>query len=291
MTIKIKIEKSSNFEISMQKTVSSVTGAVGRTSFAIGIIAMISLSVGVIDLASIDAAEAAPYRSYSYEKSIYTLRPSNHVSITQTGVCADHPGRCRGYKRITQNPELSKFGFFRNQLDSHHTTIKDRIVTGSIPPVRKIRTHGKINAPLGLQIFCMKQPNHCRGGGVSQLQMTASLMRTLSRTNAKVNRSIRPRLDKNGDVWSINVKAGDCEDYVLSKRSKLIALGIAASSLRIATAYTRQGIGHAVLVVRTNEGDYVLDNRRRAIKKWHQTGLRGVSLSGANLRNWKKFSS
>lgn len=160
--------------------------------------------------------------------------------------------------------------------------------TGKIQPVIKFKTRSATSAPFGLQLFCLKQPKHCRGGGKSQVKMTASLMKKLNRTNTRVNRAIRPRTDRNGDVWSINVKLGDCEDYVLTKRAALIKRGIPASALRIATAYTRRGEGHAVLVVRTDRGDFVLDNRRRAIKEWHKTDLRWVALSGTNLRQWSK---
>lgn len=151
----------------------------------------------------------------------------------------------------------------------------------------KIRTKSKISAPIGLMIFCMKQPQHCKGGGRNQMAMNDNLSKVLNRTNRAVNRSIRPRYDKKGDVWSINVRYGDCEDYVLTKRAKLIKQGISPNSLRIATAYTRRGEGHAVLVVRTNKGDFVLDNRRNTILEWHKTGLRWISLSGGNLRGWK----
>jgi len=38
----------------------------------------------------------------------------------------------------------------------------------------------------------------------------------------------------------------------------------------------RQGDGHAVLTVRTDRGDYVLDNETSDIRLWHQTGYRFV---------------
>lgn len=174
-----------------------------------------------------------------------------------------------------------------HQVEKSVRVAKVKPVTSKVRIV-KMRTKGRIAAPLGLAIFCMKQSKYCHGGGAKQVAMSQNLMKILSRTNSAVNRAIRPRRDKGADVWSINVRAGDCEDYVLTKRAKLIMRGVPANSLRIATAYTRRGEGHAVLVVRTNKGDFVLDNRRNAIKEWHKTGLRWVSISGGNLRGWKK---
>lgn len=155
-----------------------------------------------------------------------------------------------------------------------------------IESVRRLDEGRSTRAPLGFLLFCMKQPSHCRnGGGSGRTQMTAQLMRVLNSVNRSVNRTIRPRRDR-GDVWSINVASGDCEDYVLTKRNKLIRMGVPAGSLRIATAKTRSGTGHAVLVVRTKQGDYVMDNRTSRIKEWHKTGLHWVAMSGSNPKKW-----
>ncbi len=50
------------------------------------------------------------------------------------------------------------------------------------------------------------------------------------------------------------------EDYVLAKRRALIQAGISPSALRIAYVKTRGGEGHAILVVKTDRGEFVLDN-------------------------------
>lgn len=152
----------------------------------------------------------------------------------------------------------------------------------------KLVTGSAIQAPLGMQVFCLKQPAYCRGGGQSQITMSDDVMALLKRTNSWINHSIRPRHDRSGDVWSINVSSGDCEDYVLTKRATLIEQGLPAGALRIATAYTARGEGHAVLVVRTDKGDFVLDNRKRAVLEWHQTDLRWVSLSSSNPQRWNR---
>ena len=82
------------------------------------------------------------------------------------------------------------------------------------------------------------------------------------------------RNELNGDVWKVNVRSGDCEDFALTKRSRLMAMGWSSRAMRIATAYTPSGEGHAVLVVRTDKGDLVLDNRKSSIKNWRDTDLR-----------------
>lgn len=142
-------------------------------------------------------------------------------------------------------------------------------------------------SPLGFKVFCLKNPTECKAGSKGSLPMTNATMQTLKRVNMSVNNAIRPTHDRNGkDVWTLNASSGDCEDYVITKRSRLIKMGLPAGALRIAYAKTRSGAGHAVLIVKTSQGDFVLDNRTNAIKLKAQAGLRIISISGANPKSW-----
>jgi predicted transglutaminase-like cysteine proteinase len=141
-------------------------------------------------------------------------------------------------------------------------------------------------APLGYQLMCLKTPQECQGGGKSSVTATNEVMATLKRVNNQVNRSITPRNDRGADVWSASATSGDCEDYVLAKRRALIKSGIPPSALRIAYVKTRKGEGHAILVVKTSKGDFVLDNLNRSVRPLSQSGYRIVSISGANPRQW-----
>lgn len=139
--------------------------------------------------------------------------------------------------------------------------------------------------PLSLQFFCAKNRSECRGGGSSQVAMTPNLMAVLKQVNVHVNRAIRPQADSS-DTWSVNPTAGDCEDYVLSKRSLLIRNGVSAGSLRIAYTHTRRGEPHAVLVVRTSDGDYVLDNLNNSVKTLRSSGYNIRSMSSSDPTRW-----
>ena len=156
--------------------------------------------------------------------------------------------------------------------------------------VPRLAVSGGFTAPVGFQIFCLSHPGHCRGGGASEVRLTEALMSTLGAVNVRVNRAIRPR-DESTDVWSIGVTSGDCEDYVLAKRAMLIGMGVPASALRIAIANTRQGIGHAVLIVRTDRGDLVLDNMTSQILPSDGTSLRWVAMTGDNGRSFHRIVS
>lgn len=159
------------------------------------------------------------------------------------------------------------------------------MVIGSAPATTAFAGGG--HAPLGYQLMCLKTPQECKGGGKAQVTVTSDVMATLKRVNSHVNRTIKPRYDAAGtDVWNANASSGDCEDYVLAKRKALIRAGIPASSLRIAYVKTRRGEGHAILVVKTNGKDLVLDNLSATIKPLSQTGYRIISMSGSNPLSW-----
>ncbi|MGH6861936.1 MAG: transglutaminase-like cysteine peptidase, partial [Phyllobacterium sp.] len=73
------------------------------------------------------------------------------------------------------------------------------------------------------------------------------------------------------EVWSYPTTVGDCEDYVLLKRRLLNESGIALGNLLITVVRQMNGEGHAVLTVRTDRGDLVLDNLETGIKPWSET--------------------
>ena len=66
-------------------------------------------------------------------------------------------------------------------------------------------------------------------------------------------------------------KKGDCEDYVLLKRRILMERGWPESTLLITVVRDQNNEGHAVLTVRTDKGDFVLDNKRRDIVRFADT--------------------
>jgi predicted transglutaminase-like cysteine proteinase len=73
------------------------------------------------------------------------------------------------------------------------------------------------------------------------------------------------------EVWTLPTTYGDCEDYVLMKRQMLIDNGWPASALLITVVRERSGEGHAVLTVRTDRGDFILDNQEANVLRWDET--------------------
>nr|WP_265516365.1 transglutaminase-like cysteine peptidase [Nitratireductor luteus] len=150
-------------------------------------------------------------------------------------------------------------------------------------------TGGYTSQPIGHYEFCKKTPRECaqrpRDNGPER--MSEGLMRRLASVNRSVNNSIKPLNDIDiygvDEVWTYPSKgAGDCEDFVLEKRRQLSAKGISLANLLITVVRKRDGEGHAVLTVRTDEGDYILDNLRNDVKLWSHTGYRYLKRQASN---------
>jgi predicted transglutaminase-like cysteine proteinase len=149
-------------------------------------------------------------------------------------------------------------------------------------------------APFASVVFCMQQPDQCKdNGGEEIVALDSSHKAELLNVNASVNHAIRPVNDAPGtDVWSVDVAQGDCEDYALTKRKHLLALGWSSKALRIAVARTPSGEGHAVLIARTSEGDLVLDNRTSRIKDWRSTDLTWVMFQSEHgSQQWVRLTT
>lgn len=137
---------------------------------------------------------------------------------------------------------------------------------------------GVTSVPVGYAQFCRDNAGDCvepTPGSVGAVTLSQSLWDQLISINDKVNSSIAPRsdLDEYGveEYWTYPTNAGDCEDYVLEKRRLLLVAGWPESDLLIAVVRKLGGEGHAVLLVRTDRGDVVLDNLTGLARVWDQT--------------------
>src|SRR6185437_14722960 len=96
----------------------------------------------------------------------------------------------------------------------------------------------------------------------------------------------RPHALRHGDFWELPFQgggnAGDCEDYVLQKRQMLLAHGIPMTALSIALVRASWGEEHAVLLVHSSQGDYVLDNLTPWIKPWSEVSYSWIKWQSAN---------
>jgi predicted transglutaminase-like cysteine proteinase len=147
--------------------------------------------------------------------------------------------------------------------------------------------------PIGHFEFCQEYPAECNAKTAKPLlvKLTPSVWDRIQDVNNTVNVMIEPITDEDQwqkeEVWSFPVNKGDCEDYVLLKRKLLIEQGVPANSLLITVVRQKNGDGHAVLAVRTDRGDFILDNLEGKIKSWEKTGYRFLKRqSDLNAVKW-----
>lgn len=156
-----------------------------------------------------------------------------------------------------------------------------------------MKIYGPAQPPYGFVRFCESNPKHCAQTGFGEARITATPERLseLDEVNRSVNARVQPLTDQEiygvTEYWTIPDKYGDCEDYVLLKRHLLIQRGWPASALLITVVRDENGDGHAVLTVRTSQGDYILDNKVPDVRIWSSTPYQYVMRqSYVNPRVW-----
>jgi predicted transglutaminase-like cysteine proteinase len=138
-------------------------------------------------------------------------------------------------------------------------------------------------APIGWIEFCKDNPAECPKGASKprDIVMTQSAWRDMVRVNRWVNETIKPITDMEHwgviEKWSLQSDGyGDCEDYVLLKRKMLIDAGWPREALLITVVRDKRGDGTAVLTVKADKGEFILDNQNENIVAWTETGDRFV---------------
>ena len=141
-----------------------------------------------------------------------------------------------------------------------------------------LHTYSATEPPAGFVRFCRTTPQECRRYPyqVQLMPLAPERWEELVTVNELVNKMVRPvsDLELYGELerWVLPASRGDCEDYVLLKRHLLMKRGWPASVLLITVVKDEAGEGHAVLTVRTDRGDVVLDNKINDILLWNSTG-------------------
>ncbi len=141
-----------------------------------------------------------------------------------------------------------------------------------------LQSFGDTLPPIGYVNFCREHQADCQPQPkfADRVQLTAAKFRELEQINTQVNTSVQPVTDMElyhkVEYWTYPTKhKGDCEDYVLLKQRLLIERGWPESTLLITVVRDENNEGHAVLTVRTDKGDFILDNKRSEILRFADT--------------------
>jgi predicted transglutaminase-like cysteine proteinase len=140
-----------------------------------------------------------------------------------------------------------------------------------------------VRAPIGWLEFCSEYTPECETRPVEARDsvLSTKAWKDLVRINRRVNETVKPITDL--EHWGVVERwnypddgYGDCEDYVLLKRRMLMQAGWPRQALLITVVRDKRGDGHAVLTVKTDKGEFILDNQNEEILLWSETGYRFV---------------
>jgi predicted transglutaminase-like cysteine proteinase len=171
---------------------------------------------------------------------------------------------------------LMFIGSLPRVTNDHHTISLEQ--TAGVHKAAFEQFFGDTLPPMGYVQFCELHESDCRPSGIfaDRVQLTDRKFAELKKVNNQVNTAVVPMSDLEHygkiDWWTYPVdNKGDCEDYVLEKRRRLMEHGWSESTLLITVVRDENNEGHAVLTVRTDEGDLILDNKRNDIVSWADT--------------------
>lgn len=174
-------------------------------------------------------------------------------------------------------------GFARNAVDMSH-------------PAFAAVSNQATSIPVGHAQFCKSNPSECVSNRriVETEHLTEAKWKQLLTVNSDKNTTIVPVSDndlyKVEEFWTYPSGYGDCEDFALAKRRSLINKGWDASALLMTVVRQPNGDGHAVLMVRTDRGDLVLDNLEGTVKLWNETPYRFIKRQAqTNSAMWVDF--
>ena len=147
--------------------------------------------------------------------------------------------------------------------------------------------------PLAWKEFCERLPNECvvNSSEPEVIELTRETWAVINAVNEHVNTTIKPMSDR--EHWGVEDRwdyaedgYGDCEDYQLLKRRLLVQAGLSRRAMRMTVVVDEEDAGHAVLIVRTNLGDLILDNKRQQILSQKETAFKFIKREGSDGLAW-----
>lgn len=212
--------------------------------------------------ASIDLSMTTPQGFLALSK--YLSKAAEWTAVTVPAVPARRAGRRAA-------PRGASHELFRDSSIQNHKTV-DRIAFNK-----------PVLAPVAFVRFCMRYQEDCNvtlaGVDLEPVVLTNDRWDELVKVNEQVNRAIKPEENAGGvmtEEWIVSPRRGDCNDYAVTKRHELLARGWPSHSLMLAEVVVASGEHHLILVVRTHDDDFVLDNLSSVVRPVSQIGYEWV---------------
>jgi predicted transglutaminase-like cysteine proteinase len=204
----------------------------------------------------------------------------------------------KGVKQALRTGSALVFAFTALAFAAGSSAAGERVASlYSGPPTERVvyaSVGEATRTPIGWVEFCIEYKNECttRASAPRDIVLTSKTWDDLIKVNNWVNETIKPMTDM--DHWGVVERwnmgedgYGDCEDYALLKRKMLIQAGWPREALLMTVVRDKKGEGHAVLTVKTNRGEFILDNQEAEVLAWNKTGYKFVKRqSQADQNTW-----
>lgn len=158
---------------------------------------------------------------------------------------------------------------------------------------------GRTSVPYGWVDFCNRYASECDVEAMDpvDIDLTPTALKDVERIDRQVNAAVKPETDM--DHWGVVDRwdypfdgKGDCEDYALLKRKMLIHAGYPRQALLITVVKDLEGEGHAILTLKTSQGEFVLDNLNDKVMAWADTGYKFIKRQSQSDPNvWQSIGT
>jgi len=133
-----------------------------------------------------------------------------------------------------------------------------------------------------------------RGSAFTPAHLSVARAAQLVKVNKEVNKAVAFRNDVSGDdFWEVADTQGDCEDYAIRKLKTLVDdHGFPRGALTLSACRLHDGRGHAVLLVHSSRGVYVMDSLTPRVLPWRKLPYSWVAREepGAPFLLWRALS-
>ncbi|MPZ10283.1 MAG: hypothetical protein GEU89_08730 [Kiloniellaceae bacterium] len=126
------------------------------------------------------------------------------------------------------------------------------------------------------------------------MELTVRRAARLIEVNKQINAALRYRNDADKDYWEVGGSEGDCEDIALRKLAELVnSHGFPRGALTLSACKLDYNRGHAVVLLHSDKGVYVMDNLTPRILPWRDLPYKWVAREepGAPFRLWRSLAA
>ena len=130
--------------------------------------------------------------------------------------------------------------------------------------------------------------------GPTAIELNTAVLQAIEKINCEVNAEIRfmedPEWRGKEDEWSFPVLGrGDCEDFALEKRKRLVEAGLPRAAMSLAIVYHKKLMSpHLILLLETSDGTMVLDQLNNEVLCWDKVPYNYESRERMDGR-WDRF--